>query len=169
MDSVMIAGYWKDVFDYDDRTVETSWQKNVVTFDGHKILSGLLLDDPDMNPIEFMSQGRGDSDWDNSLVEPDPGQSSLVDEIDRRSPDSINYVDQSGTNSLDPQRQVRIETTYPKSDPLNGETIREQGLFGGINVSTDFGSGFLFNVYNHQKIEKDSSFSLTRKAVIEFS
>jgi hypothetical protein len=168
-DELTVNAFWKDTFDYGAYKESTDWRKNVVTFSGHSIITGLLANDSSISPIEFIAQGSGSSDWDDSTPEPNLSQSTLVSEIDRRSPDSISYVDSQNNEVSEPTGQIKIETTYPNNDPLNGETIREQGLFGGQDVTTDQNSGDIFNVFNHEKIEKDDSFSLTRKVFIDIS
>lgn len=163
-----IKGYWKDTFIYDDHVEETNFRKNLIVNTGKIMLAGLVHGDSIVDPISYIGQGEGNSSWDNSTPDPDPTQTVLVSEIDRRQPDEIVYIDDSENVSVFPTSRLRITTEYPKNDPLNGSTIREQGLFGGQDVTSTKNTGSLFNVFNHQKIEKTNNFKLVRVVILEF-
>ena len=163
-----INGYWKDFFIYDNYVEETDFRKNKILNSGRTILAGTLFGDDNIDSINYIAQGSGNSSWDSSVPEPDPSQKRLVSELDRREPDEVVYLTANNTVSVNPTNKIRITKQYPKSDPLNGETIREQGMFGGTNLSQGLNTGQLFNVFNHQKIEKTSDFILKRQLVIEF-
>jgi hypothetical protein len=163
-----INGYWKDTLIYDDHVEETGYRKNKILNSGRMILAGQIFGDQNITPIAYIAQGQGNSSWDNSVPEADPSQKRLVAELDRREPDEIVYLDGQNSVSVNPTNKIRITKVYPKNDPLNGEVIREEGMFGGTNATQDLNTGQLFNVFNHKKIEKTSDFKLKRQLIIEF-
>lgn len=161
-----MTGYWKDTFIYPDGKEETDYRKNKIVNSGREILAGLLLGDASMEGIGVMAQGTGD--WSGS---PNPSQRNLIDEVDRREPDEMFYMNANNNQVRGPTNRLKIKTVYPESDPLNSEDpITEEGLFGGSGLDKNQrNSGMLFNVFNHEPIDKTSSFKLVREVLIQFS
>lgn len=164
--NIEMSGYWKDTFVYPDHREETEYRKNKIVNAGREMLAGLLLGDGGMKPIKLMVQGTGS--WSG---DPNPSQRNLINEVDRRQPDEMFYLDADNNKVRGPTNKIKIKTVYEKSDPLNSEDpITEEGLFGGLRVDeNERNSGMLFNVFNHEPIDKDSSFKLIREVLIQFN
>lgn len=113
------------------------------------------------------AQGRGDPGWGVTPPVISTSDTTLFDELGRRAPDSILFLDPFDVVVAGPTNKFRVTTTYLEAD-FAGETIREQALFGGDATST-IDSGFMVNGIRHSPKFKGSDFQLIRKIVLEFS
>ncbi len=103
------------------------------------------------NETFYHALGTGDPSWDIDLPFPPSGQTKLINEIHRRKPDSIVFVDAEGWVTTTPTSRLRMVSILRKNEPeLDGQFIREQGLFAG-DASKEKDSGALIGVINHQR------------------
>lgn len=143
---------------------------NLITEPITRLLAGLMKNEPTFpNGIAFHAVGSGLVSWDTALPAPTFAQTQLVTEIFRKAPDSISYLDGGGLPTLTITNKIRVKTTFDFLDGpgLNGNFIREQGLFGGDATST-LNSGKLIDAINHVKIFKDATIRLVRQIELTF-
>lgn len=140
------------------------WQKNLIVTGMTKLLAGLMANEPTFSGgILFSAQGRGLPSFDISLPVPQFNSVQLTDEYFRKQPDSISYVDQDGNPSVVITNSILIRTTldFAEANGVSGETIREQGIYGGTATGT-LNSGLLANLIYHRARFKDASVKLIR-------
>lgn len=113
--------------------------------------------------------GTGLVAWDTALPDPSVSQTTLVTEIDRKVPTAIDYLD-AGNNIVTPTitDKLQIQTVLAATEPsLDGQDLREQGLFGG-NATATANSGFMINAINHKKVAKVNGVQITRFIRLQF-
>lgn len=113
------------------------------------------------------AQGRGDPGWGVTPPAISTSDTTLFDELGRKTPDSILFLDPLDVVVAGPTNKFRVTTTYLEAD-FAGETIREQALFGGDATAT-IDSGYMVNGIRSQPRFKGGDFQLIRKIVLEFS
>jgi len=131
------------------------------------LISALLKGEAGYAGILYHCQGHGDNGWGAVPPAVDPTDSTLFDEFDRRSPDSVVFLDNLDVPTATPTTVLRISTTYALGD-LAGETIREQALFGG-NATLTLDSGQILNTIRHDAIVKSGALVLTRRIKLTLS
>lgn len=143
-------------------------KKNLIVERCLILLAGLMRNDTDFTGgILFHAQGQGSTLWDTALPTPAFTQITLVDETFRSVPDSILYVDSTGTPTTTKTRSILVQTTLDFTHPLNGSVIREQGLFGG-NAGATKDSGFMVDAIIHLRRDKDVSVKIIRFIQLDF-
>jgi phage tail-like protein len=106
--------------------------------------------------------GTGDDSWDDQLPQPNNGQTTLINEIYRRKPDSIVYLDEDGHVITTPTNKIRVLTTLNSIQPeVDGNYIREQGLFIE-NATAEKDSGTLLAVANHKGQWKSKDYRIRK-------
>ena len=131
------------------------------------LMSGLLKNEGTFTGgILYQAQGLGDSAWSTppAVVTSD---TTLVNEHERRAPDSIVYLDGSDVPTLTKTAKLLVSTVYGESE-LVGVTIREQALFGGDATGTT-DSGQILNQIKHTPRFKSAGLTWTRKIKLELS
>lgn len=143
-------------------------KKNIITLP-IRILIATRLKGNSHNPINFHAIGIGNPSWDSSPVPPTENDYPLVDEVYRKPPTEIVWIDPGTQQPIgSPTRIIRVKTTFLYSD-MNpaGVYIREQGLFGGSATST-LNSGEMVDNIRHVKIWKDENVELDRYIKLTF-
>ncbi len=111
--------------------------------------------------------GTGEDTWDNQLLQPLPNQTRLVNEIYRRRPDSIVWLDENGWVTTNPTNKIRVVTILKDSEAsIDNHYIREQGLFANAAEAKD--SGILLGIINHKGQWKTDGFRLRKTLEITF-
>lgn len=107
------------------------------------------------------AQGRGDGSWNEPTIPAvTTSDTTLLDEAGRKSPTSIVFLDAFDVPTVTRTNVIRISTTYLTTD-LAGQTLREQGLFGGDATAT-IDTGIIINVIRHAPIYKSGAAQLIR-------
>jgi phage tail-like protein len=105
--------------------------------------------------------GSGDEAWANQPPQPEPGQTELVNEVYRKQPDSIVYLDGNGQVTTTPTNKIRVVTILKSNQPeLDGGYLREQGLFNE--------DGILLGAVNHKSQWKDSGYRIWKPIELTF-
>lgn len=131
------------------------------------LFAALAANDPGQSGILKHAQGRGDVGWGGTPPAVNPADTTLFDEIDRKTPDSIVYLDLFDVVVAGPTNIIRVRTTYGLAD-LAGEDLREQALFGGTATAT-IDSGIIINVIRHAPLFKSGAVQLVRNVKLTFS
>jgi phage tail-like protein len=106
--------------------------------------------------------GTGNESWDHALPFPGSSQTKLVNEIYRRKPDSIVFVDENGKVTNIPSGRFRMVTILREDEPgVDGQFIREQGLFAGAATEAP-DSGTLLGVINHKRQWKINGYRIIK-------
>jgi len=92
--------------------------------------------------------GTGEASWDEEPPQSYPNQAALFNEVYRRKPDSVVYLDANNQISVTPTTKVRVVSIL-KENELDVQYIREHGLFGGDGTS-EKDSGLLLGAANHK-------------------
>jgi hypothetical protein len=132
------------------------------------LVSALFAKESGIDGILQHAQGLGDGLWGGSPPAVTTSDTTLLDEVGRAAPDSIVFLTGpgggvSGTRTT----TIKISTTYGLG-VLAGETLREQGLFGGDATNTP-DSGIIIDVIRHGPIYKSGGASLVRNIELTFS
>jgi hypothetical protein len=162
-------GRWWDLIeitkpDGNIEVVKTPMKNNVIVETAPKLLAGLMANEASFSGgILYHSLGEGQQSWEVSLPSPNY-QSTWQNEVFRKVPESIQYIDGNGNPTTAITDIIRIKTVFEKEE-ANGFTIREQGIWGG-DAQAVVGTGLAVNLIWHKGIPKDDSMKLTR--YIEF-
>ncbi len=168
-----ITGDWWDEFWEKDssgvyKLVHTTKVMTNTKMDVSAILmAALFADDVTQSGILQHAQGRGDAGWGATPPAVDTTDTTLFDEAGRSAPDSIVFLDLFDVPVAGPTNIIKVSTTYDETE-LVGETLREQGLFGGT-ASAAADSGIIINVIRHAPFFKSGAFSLIRNIKLTFS
>ncbi len=106
--------------------------------------------------------GTGDPVWDGQVVPPAGGESTLENEIYRRIPDGVTYLNGSGYATDSVTNKIRVITTLEDPESSVDENyIREQGLFGGA-ATEQKDSGTLLTLHRHAGQWKNAGWRLRK-------
>jgi hypothetical protein len=167
--------WWDEVYTRDPITGEsvlrerTPVKSNIICLSISELMAGLFANDARFfGGILFHAFGAGQAAWDTSPANPSAAQTSLVDELYRKTPTNIDFLDESGNPTSSITKTLRIKTVLDYGETeINDKYIREQGLFGGDAVSAK-DSGHIIDAINHVKIWKDSTIRLIRYIELGF-
>lgn len=171
-----IKGMWRDEVWKKDRaggiylSEKTELKANLITEPITRLLAGLMKNEGSFGGgILYHALGTGLPAWDSVLPPPVFSQVALETEIFRKAPDAITFLDIANLPTATVTNKIRVTTTFDFNDGpgLNGNYIREQGLFGG-DATLTFDSGKLVDAIHHVKIFKDSSIRLVRTIELTF-
>ena len=167
--------FWDEVYTQDKNgkdilITRTEKKKNKILIGMAKVIAGLLANEATfLGGILYSAQGAGDVGWDaGGPPAPVWTQIKLVDELFRKVPDSIAYVDVDGNPVGYISNYLLVKTILEYAETaLNDKYIREQGLFGGdATITKD--SGYLLDTLRHLKIWKDASIKIIRYIQLGF-
>ena len=143
---------WDEIYERDPQTGEIKLVKvteptsNAIVDAQDLMVAALVGNLAGFKGIAYHAFGSGDSAWDTLGVPAvDPGDTTLVNEVFRKEPDSINFLDGSDNPVVGPTTNILVKTTLDFGDAL-GLTIREHGLFGGDATATP-DSGQMIDVF----------------------
>ena len=164
--------WWDEVWKRDSQGVPylervTNVRKNTKMDVSAVLMAALMANDPGNAGILQHAQGRGTAGWGTTPPAVSTGDLTLFDEAGRLAPDSIVFLDAFDVPVAGPTNVILVKTTYDETE-LVGETLREQGLFGGT-ASATADSGIIINVIRHAPLFKSGAFSLIRNIKLTFS
>jgi len=164
--------WWDEIWERDAAGVPqlvrvTNVRKNTKMDLSATLMAALMANDVGNSGILQHAQGRGDGGWGVTPPAVTTSDTTLFDEAGRNPPDSIVFLDAFDIVVAGPTNIIRIRTTYGEAE-LVGETLREQGLFGGT-ASATANSGIIINVIRHAPLFKSGAFSLIRNIKLTFS
>jgi hypothetical protein len=173
--------YWRYGKTYPGQeTVWSDWKKNKICIGYANLVGGLLsqgspgaYEDDTHAVIDnvhrlYIAVGGGLSGWDAPLTptpQPNGGETSLINEIDRKGCDVLGYVPDDatvltppvpgGSNPIVIRRPV-FTASWAAVD-LVPATIREVGLFGGKNSDSEFGAiQYMISLLRFPAVQKDA-------------
>lgn len=165
-----LRGEWYDEFyvrgeeGQDVLKERTEITHNAILVGAGKLIAGLLANESTFTGgLLYLALGKGDPLWDTAPVNPSFSDVALYDELGRQAPDAIAYTDAVG----DPAPPstitnfIKVTTTFDYVHAINGNYIREMGLFGG-DATGLADSGLMLDAIRHAKVYKDSTFKWIR-------
>jgi len=169
---VSIEGWWWDEF-YVRKNGKlvldhvTDQRRNTRMDGAVTLMAALFANAAGISGVLYHAQGRGDAGWGASPPAVTTSDTTLFDEILRKLPDSVVFLDGSDNVVAGPTNIIRVRTTYIETE-MAGETIREQALFGG-DATALAGSGYIVNTIRADGIGKSGAVQLIRNIKLIFS
>jgi hypothetical protein len=143
-----------------DGSVEIRYVQNVIVDDASLLMAQLMSGLPAVAPgLTVLAMGTGDPGWD--LQNPPiatAAQHLLVNEIERKTFDSVTYIDGLGNPTVTRTNIVDFETQFLETEAVGA--LVEMGLFGGTG-STGAGGGTMVNYHTFPVWNKSSTSTLT--------
>jgi len=145
--------------------LKTPWKTNKIVVGMSTLVAMLLVDEAGFSGIQFHALGHGDSSWDVTVPEADFTDTILYNEYYRKSPDSIQYVDETGAPVVGSTNRILVTTTFDFGEGTG--SVREHGIFAG-NATVTLDSGVMLNTIRHKEIYKGATRKLIRRIRFTF-
>ena len=116
----------------------------------------------------FVAVGTGDPAWDDSPPPPpERDVTSLVRETARLLVADVVFLDDAGRPTERPTQRLGFSVNFGRGE-ANG-TLRECGLFGGIEATGDLGTGSLLSYFTFRRIDKTEAMTLERTINVDLT
>lgn len=166
----MLRGRYRDVIrDCRGQLLSDSgWRRNTVVGSAWPLMAALLKNDPAFSGILFWAVGAGDAQWDSARPSADPSATQLAAELDRAAVPAadIDYLDDGGATNPSPTNRLEVAVQFQW--PVQAQTLREFGLYGG-DASLAANSGRLIDYVVHARIDLAAGATLSRRLRLNFA